>query len=90
MCPGLDPLPLQVLHFSDVENLISCFLPVEASSNVIDKSYLRSEPLKLVFLLLPPLSPKSLKKSSKMSEKEPEKSKLPKPPFPPAPFSNAA
>ena len=42
---------------------------------MIDKSYLRSDPLKFDFLLLLPLlPPKSLKKSSKMSEKELEKS----------------
>jgi hypothetical protein len=58
---------------------------------VIDKSYLKSEPLllELLFLDLPP-PPKSPKKSSKISEK----SAPPKPPKPPLclppPFSNAA
>ena len=91
-CPGFEPLPLQVLHFSVVENFISCFLPSYASSSEIDKSYLKSEPLLLEFLLpldLPP-PPKSPKKSSKISEK----SAPPKPPNPPLclppPFSKAA
>ena len=77
-------------HFSDVENLISCFFPLYASSKVIDKSYLKSDPLLFDFLdLLPPPNP-SPKKSSKISEKLLEKSKLPKPPLPPPAFSNAA
>ena len=60
----------------------------EASSNEIDKSYLKSEPLKFDFRLLLPPPPKSPKKSSNMSEKWLEKSKLLKPPLPPPPFSN--
>ncbi len=48
---------------------------------MIDKSYLKSDPLEfeflLPFLLLEP--PKSLKKSSKISEKEVEKSKFSNP-----------
>jgi len=93
--PGLDPFPLQVLHFSEVENCIFCFLPKYASSNVIDRSYLKSEPLLLELRplelpLLPP--PKSPKKSSKMSEKSAplKPPKPPNPPFPPPPFSKAA
>ena len=78
-------------HFSVVENLMSCFFPEKASSKVIDKSYLKSEPLLFDLLdLLPPPPKPSPKKSSKMSEKEPEKSKFPKPPLPPPPFSKAA
>ena len=70
VCPGFDPFPLQVLHLSDEENCIFCFLPKYASSSVIDKSYLKSDPLLFVFLLLPLLPPpKSPKKSSKISEK---------------------
>jgi len=58
-----------VSHLSVVENLMSCFFPEKASSKVIDKSYLKSEPLLLDLLdLLPPPKP-SPKKSSKMSEK---------------------
>ena len=59
---------------------------------MIDKSYLKSDPLKFEFLL--PLlllgSPKSLKKSSKISENDDEKSKFSKPPCLPPPFSKAA
>jgi len=92
LVPGFDPFPLQVLHFSEVENCIFCFFPEYASSKEIDKSYLKSEPLlfelRPLELLLPP--PKSPKKSSKISEK----SAPPKPPKPPPclplPFSNAA
>ena len=77
-------------HFSEVENLISCFFPEKASFNEMDKSYLKSEPLLFDFLdLLPPPKP-SPKKSSKISENEPEKSKFPNPPLPPPPLSNAA
>ena len=80
---------MQVSHFSDVENLISCFFPLYDSSKVIDKSYLKSDPLLLALReRLPPPKP-SPKKSSNISEKELEKSKLPKPPLPP-PFSKAA
>ena len=79
-------------HFSVVENLMSCFLPEYASSSVIDKSYLKSEPLlfelRPLELRLPP-PPKSPKKSSKMSEKS-APLKPPNPPCPPPPFSNAA
>ena len=68
-----------------------CFFPEKASSNVIDKSYLKSDPLLLELrpleLLLPP--PKSPKKSSKISEKSAPLNP-PKPPWPPPPFSNAA
>ena len=84
--PGLEPFPLQVLHFSDVENSIFCFFPENASSNVIDKSYLKSDPLLLELCLLElclPL-PKSPKKSSKISEKSPPL-KPPNPPKPPRP-----
>ena len=82
---------MQVSHLSDVENLISCFFPKKASSKLIDKSYLKSDPLLLVFLDRLPLPPKpSPKKSSNISEKELEKSKLLKPLLPPAPFSKAA
>ena len=67
-----------------------CFLPEKASSNVIVKSYLKSDPLLLLLplelLLLPPKSPK---KSSKISEKS-APLKPPKPPCPPPPFSKAA
>ena len=70
---------------------MSCFLPEYASSSVIDKSYLKSEPLLLVLLSLDlPPPPKSLKKSSKISEKSaPLKPPKPPPDLPP-PFSNAA
>ena len=63
----------------------------EASSREIDKSYLKSEPLLLDFLLLDlPPPPKSPKKSSKISEKSaPLKPPKPPPGLPP-PFSNAA
>jgi len=83
-----------VLHFSEVENCIFCFFPKYASSNVIDKSYLKSDPLlfedRPLELLLPP--PKSPKKSSKISEKSAPLNppKPPKPPWPPPPFSKAA
>ena len=70
---------------------MSCFFPVKASSRVIERSYLKSEPLLLEFLPLPlPLPPKSPKKSSKISEI----SAPPNPPNPPdclpPPFSKAA
>ena len=62
----------------------------------MDKSYLKSEPLKSDDLLLPlPLAlPKPSKKSSKisepkMSEKALVKSKFEKPPLPPAPSKAA-
>ena len=48
-CPGLDPLPLQVSHFSDVENFMSCFLPVYASFNEIDKSYQEQSLLSVLY-----------------------------------------
>ena len=82
--PGFDPLPLHVLHFSEVENWIFCFFPEYASSSVIDKSYLKSDPLllELLLLLLLPPPPKSPKKSSKISEKS-DPLKPPKPPKPP-------
>ena len=79
-----------MLHFSEVENFMSCFFPVYASSREIDKSYLRSDPLLLdLRLLLPPPPKPSPKKSSKISENDPEKSKFPAP-LPPPPFSKAA
>ena len=78
--PGLEPFPLHVPHFSVVENFMSCFLPWKASSREIDKSYLKSDPLLLVLLLLDlPPPPKSPKKSSKISEKS-APLKPPKPP----------
>ena len=67
--PGSAQYPLQVLQVSEDEKLILCFLPLYASSNEIDKSYLRSVPLKSeVLLLLPLVSPKPSKKSSKTPE----------------------
>ena len=54
-------------HFSVVENLMSCFFPEKASSKLIDKSYLKSEPLLFDLLdLLQPPKP-SQKKTSKIS-----------------------
>ena len=57
----------------------------------MDKSYLKSAPLKSedLFLPLPPVSPNPSKKSSKISVKELEKSKFEKPLLPPE-FSKAA
>ena len=72
-----------------------CFFPKYASSSVIDKSYLKSEPLlfelRPLELLLPP-PPKSPKKSSKISEKSAPLNppNPPNPPWPPPPFSKAA
>ena len=82
---------MQVSHFSVVENFISCFLPLTACSRLIDKSYLKSDPLLFVLLLLDlPPPPKSPKKSSKISEKSaPLKPPNPPPGLPP-PFSKAA
>ena len=86
--PGSAPDPSQFEHLSEDEKLISCFLPLYASSSVIDKSYLKSAPLKLEDLLLPLDPPKPSKKSSKgsepkISEKIFEKSKFENPPLPP-------
>ena len=62
----------------------------------MDKSYLKSEPLKSEDLLLPlpRVPPNPSKKSSKISEpkiseKVPEKSEFEKPPLPPAPSKAA-
>ena len=67
--PGFEPEPLQVSHFSDVENFMSCFFPEKASSKDIDKSYLKSDPLLFDLLDLRPPPKPSPKKSSKISEK---------------------